>query len=132
MRVTLDTNILIRLAVEDDEAQAAVARELIARAEAVVVTSQSLCEFVWVLSSFYKLPRGDIARAIRSLADAEKTIVGRACVEAGLSMFEQGGDFADGMIVFEGRKAGATRFASFDRKAVRLAVAAGFEADLLT
>jgi predicted nucleic-acid-binding protein len=46
-------------------------------------------------------------------------------------MLESGGDFADGIIAFEGRSAGGLVFVSFDRDAVALVEAAGFEAKLL-
>jgi len=44
----------------------------------------------------------------------------RAAVEAGLAMADAGGDFADGVIAFEGRALGGETFVSFDKKAVRL------------
>ncbi len=37
---------------------------------------------------------------------------------AGLLMLDAGGDFADGVIAWEGKRLGGETFASFDKKAV--------------
>ena len=48
-----------------------------------------------------------------------------AGVEAGLAMLDAGGDFADGVIAYEGRWLGAETFVSFDKKAVEMLTSAG-------
>ena len=53
-------------------------------------------------------------------------------VEAGLEGMEAGGDFADGVIAFEGYWLGAEEFASFDKKAVSLLQSQGKRAHLLS
>jgi predicted nucleic-acid-binding protein len=58
-------------------------------------------------------------------------VVNRPATEAGLAMLEAGGDFADGVIAYEGRWLGADTFTSFDKKAVRLIEAQGKSARLL-
>ena len=50
---------------------------------------------------------------------------------AALTVFEAGGDFADGLIAHEGRWLGGKVFASFDRKAVALIAGQGEQAPLL-
>lgn len=65
---------------------------------------------------------------IRSLLDGATVQVDRPAVEAGLAVLEAGGDFADGVIAFDGRRLGGGVFVSFDRKAVELI---GGEARLL-
>ena len=52
-------------------------------------------------------------------------------MDAGLSVLEAGGDFADGVIAFDGRWFGAETFVSFDRKAVNLLSASGISANSL-
>ena len=47
-------------------------------------------------------------------------------------MLEAGGDFADGVIAFDGRRLGGSVFTSFDRQAVELLAAMGAEAQLLS
>ncbi len=52
-------------------------------------------------------------------------------MEAGLSLLEAGGDFADGVIAYEGRWLGGETFVSFDQKAVALLSQQGQAAQLL-
>jgi hypothetical protein len=49
-----------------------------------------------------------------------------AC-DAGLAILEAGGDFADGVIAFDGRRLGGAVFVSFDRRAVALIERSGGE-----
>ena len=56
----------------------------------------------------------------------------RPATEAGLSLLEAGGDFADGVIAYEGAWLGAETFVSFDKKAVCLLNRQGRRATLLT
>jgi hypothetical protein len=53
-------------------------------------------------------------------------------VEAGLAILATGGDFADGVIAYEGRGLGADTFTSFDRSAVTLLEQRGVAARLLS
>lgn len=90
-----------------------------------------LCEFVWVLRRVYGFETNDVARAIRALLAAKNVEVSRPAAEAGLSLLEAGGDFADGVIAYEGRWLGGETFVSFDRAAVSLLTAQGDLAWLL-
>jgi predicted nucleic-acid-binding protein len=55
----------------------------------------------------------------------------RPAVEAGLSVLNAGGDFADGIMAYEGSWLGGETFVSFDKKAVSLLTAHGQPARLL-
>src|SRR5713101_542837 len=131
LRITADTNILVSAAVADDPAQSRMAAEVLRAAEIVAVTLPTLCEFVWVLARGYGEEAGAIATAIRRLVDSATVRVDRPAVEAGLAVFEAGGDFADGVIAFEGRRLGGSVFASFDRRATELIAETGGEIHLL-
>jgi predicted nucleic-acid-binding protein len=131
MRITADTNVLVRAAVMDDLAQNAIAADALLQAEVVAVTLPSLCEFVWVLTRAYKRSVTEVAAAVRALVDGASVLVDRPAVEAGLAVLERGGDFADGVIAFEGRRAGGRVFATFDEKAAALIRATGGETSLL-
>jgi predicted nucleic-acid-binding protein len=130
MKMTVDTNILVRSAVRDDKKQAAAADRLLRSAEVIAVTLPCLCEFVWVLLKLYEVPRNDVAIAIRALLAVGNVEADRRATEAGLKVFEAGGDFADGVIAHEGGRLGGQTFVSFDRKAVKLLQAAGIPARL--
>lgn len=132
MKATLDTNVLVRLMIGDDEAQQAKAVEVLEAAEVVAVSVHSLCEFSWVLGRSYGVERADIASAIRHILNLRNVVTNRPMVEAGLDIFEAGGDFADGAIAFGGQWLGGETFVSFDKKAVRLLKANGLESVLLT
>ena len=132
MRITADTNVLVRAAVLDEPTQSRLAAAALLEAEAVAVTLPALCEFVWVMTRGYKRKAPEIAAAMRTLAESERVLVDRPALEAGLSVLERGGDFADGIIAFEGRRAGGRIFVSFDRDAVELIGATGGETRLLS
>jgi predicted nucleic-acid-binding protein len=131
MKITVDTNVLIRAVVRDDEIQAAAADRILKSAELIAVTLPCLCEFVWVLRRLYEIDRGDIAAAIRALADTANVTLNRPAVEAGLAVLNAGGDFADGLIAYEGNWLGAETFVSFDKKAVTLLAKQKYETRLL-
>ena len=127
---TADTNILLRAVLQDDSAQGKAAGQFLAQSAGVTVGLASWCEFVWVMSSGYKLSRADIAEQLRALLDAQNIIADRDAVERGLRFLEAGGDFADGIIAEEGQRLGAQEFVSFDKTAVRVARDFGMRARL--
>jgi predicted nucleic-acid-binding protein len=132
VKITADTNILVRAAVMDDRTQGAVAAKALLEAESVAVTLPCLCEFVWVLMRGYGRSAAEVAAAIRNLIAGASVLVDRPAVEAGLAILDRGGDFADGVIAFEGRRLGGRVFTSFDREAVGLIEATGGETRLLS
>jgi|SRR5215813_1335983 len=125
MKITIDTNVLVRVLTEDDKQQSKIAQAEMARAEVIALAIPALCELVWVLSQGYKIPAAQIAEAIRRLIDSANVVVNRAAAEAGLALLDAGGDFADGAIAYEGNWLGADTFVSFDKKAVKLMEARG-------
>lgn len=131
MKVAVDTNVLVRAVVRDDAAQASVAAKVLADAELIAIALPCLCEFVWVLRRVYGLQAAEAASAIRALLDTANVEMDRPAVEAGLAMLDAGGDFADGVIAYEGNWLGAETFVSFDQKAVALLTAQGQAARLL-
>jgi predicted nucleic-acid-binding protein len=129
--MTADTNVLVRAMTEDDPVQAAAAQAAMAEAEAVAIPVPALCELVWVLVQGYKVPRNEIAAAVRQLIGAARVVVDRPAAEAGLAVLDAGGDFADGVIAYEGRSLGADTFVSFDAGAVQIIGGQGHPARLL-
>lgn len=131
MKITADTNVLVRAIVGDEERQTKRAQGELTNAELVAVTIPALCELVWVLSRGYKVPAKEIAEAIRRLVGAANVAVNRPAAEAGLDLLDAGGDFADGVIAFEGSFLGADVFVSFDKKAAKLVESRGKAVRLL-
>ena len=132
MKITADTNILVRAITEDHARQSWLAQTALADAELVALTLPVLCELVWVLARGYKIPAAEIAEAIRRLMNAATVALNRPAAEAGLAVLAAGGDFADGVIAFEGGWLGAEGFVSFDKAAVRILAAGGVATRLLS
>ena len=96
MKITVDTDLLVRAATRDDEKQARTAAKLLKNAELIAISLTSLCEFVWVLRRVYSFGLQDILLALDALLNAENVVVNRTAVDAGLAVLKAGGDFADG------------------------------------
>jgi predicted nucleic-acid-binding protein len=132
MRITADTNILVRAVVGDDKKQAVAAVTLLKDAELIAVPLPCVCEFVWVLRRVYDFTVQDIAAAIEALMNTAKVAVNRPAVDAGLAILKAGGKFADGLIAYEGSWLGAETFFSFDENAVTALSQQGISATLLS
>jgi predicted nucleic-acid-binding protein len=132
MRIATDTNILVRAVTGDHVEQSKAAKAALESAALVAISISALCELAWVLSQGYKNSSTDIAEAIRRLINGSNVVVNRPAAESGLSMLDAGGDFADGVIAYEGNWLGADTFVSLDKKAVKLLQAQGGSAQLLS
>jgi predicted nucleic-acid-binding protein len=132
MKITADTNVLVRALTGDHARQSKLAQMELANADMVALALPALCELVWVLSRGYRIPSADIAEAIRRLMNSANVVVNRPAAEAGLALLDAGGDFADGVIAYEGSWLGAEAFVSFDRGAVKLMTDRGESVRLLS
>ncbi len=119
----LDTNVLARFFVEDDDdAQAAKQRPaaVAALAERAFVSVTVLLELEWVMRGFYELPTKDISRVLRALASlGHITLEDRDAVLTAIDGFDRGLDFADALHV--ARSSRASGFATFDRRLAKRA-----------
>ncbi len=128
MRIAVDTNILVRSAVQDDPKQAGISDHILREASLLAVSLSVMCEFVWVIQSRYSFSNTETQLAIEALLDIPTVHTNRAAVEAGLRLMILGGDFSDGVHAYEGRRLGGDTFISFDKKAVRLLSRQGYDA----
>ncbi|HEV7518400.1 MAG TPA: type II toxin-antitoxin system VapC family toxin [Thermoanaerobaculia bacterium] len=119
--IAVDTNIIVRLIVDDDPEQGARVRRLLEAAaeagESCLVSDPVLCELAWVLSSQYRAGRAEIVAAVQSLlARALFIFEDRTAL---LQAFEayQGGraDFSDYLIGAKAQAHGARTTWIFDR-----------------
>src|SRR5258705_4556882 len=113
MKITADTNVLVRAITNDDVGQSSVAEAELANADGIALALPALCELVWVLSQGYKIPPAEITEAIRRLLDSENVIVNRPAAAAGLALLEAGADIADGLITYHESWLGAQTCISF-------------------
>jgi predicted nucleic-acid-binding protein len=122
----IDTNVLVRFLVRDDEAQFEKARKLIKREVAagrrVFVNQLVLMETEWVLRSRYDVPKNQIIAAISGLLDASDVqFEDEPAIEEALFIWKDfTADFADCLIGAKNRRLGCRATASFDAKAVKL------------
>jgi predicted nucleic-acid-binding protein len=125
VKISVDTNVLARAVLQDDAVQARAATKVLEEASLIAVSLPCLCELVWILLRGAQQPKERVAIAVRSLLDTKNVAMNRPAVEAGLALLEAGGDFADGVIAYEGSWLGGETFVSFDKKAVALLSAQG-------
>ena len=124
-----DTNVLVRLIVDDDAAQAKRAGRYIERhctAESPCFLNRVvLCELAWVLDRAYGYNREQIALAFENiLRTAEFLVEDSDAAWAALRVHRDGGDFADALIARTNRDSGCSVTGTFDASA---AEDAGFE-----
>ena len=121
----LDTNVLVRVITNDDQAQAARAAKFLREQERVFIAKTVLLELEWVLRSAYRIEPSAIVSALRGILDALNVeIEDEPAVRQALEWCEQGMDFAGGLHL---ASAGPDRsFATFDnalrRKIRRFAI----------
>lgn len=120
-QVAIDTNVLLRLFVNDDVAQQKSAVNLLESADSVIIPTTVFLECIWVLRRTYRLETGFILEQLRNFIENVPSLVYQENeLEAGFAMMEGNGDFADGINEFYGGMMGADIFATFDKKAAKL------------
>jgi predicted nucleic-acid-binding protein len=124
--IGLDTNVLIRYLVRDDQPQFERARRLLRGAvesgKPVMVSLLTLLEMEWVLRSRYASSKEDIAATISSMLDAQElTFEDEPSIEEAIHMWKGSAiGFADCLINAHNRRLGCRATATFDRKALQL------------
>ena len=131
MKISVDTNVLVRIALQDEPKQVAVANDSFRKASLIVIPLPCLCEMVWVLKQGFKLSNDDIIFSLEKLLNIQKVKLNRPAVSQGLALLKMGGDFADAIMEYEGSSLGGEVFCSFDKKAVRLLQEQGKSVQLL-
>ncbi|WP_019517762.1 type II toxin-antitoxin system VapC family toxin [Sphingomonas sp. Mn802worker] len=120
MKITADTNVLVRALTADDQVQSPIAMRTLSKATLVALPIVALAETVWVLNRAHKWKGPQIAAALRLLLNDPRVKTEWPLVEAGLDLLDRGGDFADAVIEADGRRLGAETLATFDEQAARL------------
>jgi len=122
----IDTNILVRFLVQDDEAQFEKARKLIKRevsaGSRVFVNQLVLMETEWVLRSRYSVPKNQLIKTISGLLDANDVLFeDEPAIEEAIFIWKEStADFADCLIGAKNRRLGCRATATFDLKASKL------------
>lgn len=117
----IDTNLIVRLLVNDDEQQVVRARRLI-DSEPVLVTMTVVLETEWVLRSAYSFPKNDIIAGLRVVfAHANMRLVEPLVVERALALAEEGLPINDAMHIASSWAADASAFVTFDEPLINAA-----------
>jgi predicted nucleic-acid-binding protein len=118
--MAIDTNVLVRLLVNDDPVQALRAAESIDASAACFVPITVVLELEWVLRGAYKLPREAVISAFEGLLAIKQVHVEQeTLVRQALAWHRGGLDFADALHL--ARSEGCGALLSFDRQLAQLA-----------
>jgi predicted nucleic-acid-binding protein len=119
----LDTNVLIRFLVKDDERQSGIVYKIFKQAEfnneILYVPLLVVLDIIWVLESVYKTSRHDILESINDLLlmpilefEAQPTILSFIS-----SAQESSTDLSDLLIAYAAKSAGCEGMLTFDKRA---------------
>jgi len=111
--IAFDTNLLVRLAVNDDLEQAQIAEDLLNNNE-VFISRTVLLETEWILRSVYKNARDNITLFFDSVLSTKNLNVENAYeVSQAIKWYKLGADFADALHLCISRD---YLFHTFDKK----------------
>jgi predicted nucleic-acid-binding protein len=122
----LDTNVLVRYIVQDDEVQLAAARRLIRRCLAegltLFVPATVTLELEWVLRASFEYAKDEVMEALSSLfSAAELTFESERALEVALQLYRIGtADFADCLHIALAAQAGESPLWTFDKRAAKV------------
>lgn len=111
--IAIDTNIVVRIIVDDEPKQVAKARRLLEHDRVFLLTTVVL-ESEWVLRSMYGLDRIALQRSLKAFCSLPNLVFEDGPrVQRALALHDQGLDLADALHIAGAEKADA--FATFDK-----------------
>ena len=122
----LDTNVLVRYIVQDDEAQLAAARRLIrkcvAEGQTLFIPVTVTLELEWVLRASFGYDKDEVMDALSSLfSAAELSFESERALEVALQLYRNGtADFADCLHIALAAQAGESPLWTFDQRAAKV------------
>jgi predicted nucleic acid-binding protein len=118
----LDTNVVVRHLTGDPPNMAARATAFLASGEQLLLTDLIVTEIVYVLESFYEVPRDEVARLLRSvIAHPPIHTIDPSLLLRVLEIYEtERIDFAEAYLVASAEASGVNVIASFDRSIDRV------------
>ena len=122
MSAFVDTNVLIRHLTGDPPDQAARATRLLSEADRLLLPDLIVAETVYVLESFYEVPRARVAELVRAIVAfpgigvADEPLLLRA-----LEVYEVHRlDVADACLIAQAEASGVNAVVSFDKRIERV------------
>ena len=124
-KVVIDTNLLVRYLVNDDQKKADAVDNLLDRAikgEArIIVPSVVIAELVWVLESFYQLKADVILELVEAIVNTSVLdVTDKSMVISALRLYKNRNiDFIDAWIIEFAKERGIKTIYTFDKKHFR-------------
>ena len=121
--IGVDTNIILRIVLEDDGAQVKKIKSYIQKSkESLYISIPVLCEFVWTLKSSYKYSKSDIVEVIIYLLQSEEFVVEdkRIVAEAANVYLNSVAGFSDALIGLRNKAADCKKTITLDEDAAKL------------
>jgi len=123
--LAIDTNVLVRLFVDDDSRQHATVKKFFKNLDEsglVYVSLVAITELVWVLESVFELSKEQITEILTSLLESQQvTCQNSVAIYYALQSYSKGADFADTLIAALAKDAGCSKTLTFDKGAVKKA-----------
>ena len=122
--VAVDTNVLVRYMVEDDESQTRLADEFVnnlTESNRGFISREVLLELVWVLDFTYSFPRDRIAKILTLLVRIREFQIENSdeVLEITALYGSASNDFSDLMIRAAAKRVNALPLVTFDKKIAR-------------
>jgi predicted nucleic-acid-binding protein len=126
-RIAVDTNVLLRTLVDDEDAaaQCEQARRIVGAADGVRVHATVLLETAWLLARAYRLPRQELASLLAAVCEHPKMQIDDAPRWlAAIALYRETNiDFADAVVLIDAREQHIS-LQTFDKKLGKQAGAA--------
>ncbi len=131
--ISVDTNVLVRVFVDDDSDhnQVEQARRKVRAHRSIHVGRIVLVETVWVLKSLFDFPKEQIIEVLEHLLNNQAFVIENpGAFEQALNLYRDTGvEFSDAMIWVDSRRQGCPLL-TFDRKLLKLEGTEGFDDSL--
>jgi uncharacterized MAPEG superfamily protein/predicted nucleic-acid-binding protein len=112
--LAVDTNVVVRYLVRDDDVQSTRARDII-RSGAIFVSLTVILEREWVLRGLYGFSRSEVIGALEAFCGTpDVSVADAATIERAFRLTELGLDFADALHLAQAK--GCQAFVTFDKR----------------
>ncbi len=123
MKKLLDSNLLLRFLLNDNTEQAnAVQKLLESCTDELILTDVSIAEIIWVLTSYYKLPKQEVADKIKLLLALKTIYANKPVLFKALSIYQSTNvDYIDAYVAAYAEDEQAAGIYSFDKDFEKIA-----------
>jgi len=124
-KVVIDTNLLVRYLINDDQKKAEAVDNLLDKAMKgevrIVVPSVVIAELVWVLESFYQMKADAILELVEAIVNTSGLdVIDKSTVISALRLYKNRNiDFIDAWIIEFAKERGIKTIYTFDKKHFR-------------